>query len=148
MRDILQATLGRLSYGRFVASAAAAAILVVGVFAALDELNVARNIVNGLFYAALFTIAGSAVMAIGCGGIAPMRAQLEKIFNKAEREAPNVATEAAASASEAKQTANPGNRRLSKCILIIPRNGPGSNSNLSVIENGSRLIREGCHEQL
>ena len=105
MRDILQATLGRLSYGRFVASAAAAAILVVGVFAALDELNVARNIVNGLFYAALFTIAGSAVMAIGCGGIAPMRAQLEKIFNKAEREAPNVATEAAASASEAKQTA-------------------------------------------
>jgi hypothetical protein len=44
--------------GSTLATAASIAILVVGVFAALDTLEIAPNFVNGLFYALLAVIAG------------------------------------------------------------------------------------------
>jgi hypothetical protein len=88
VRDILQATLAGLSYGRFVANTAAAVIIATGVFAALNQINIAPAIVNGLFYAMLAIIAGSAIIAIGGGGIIPMRTQWEKVLGRIEREAP------------------------------------------------------------
>src|SRR5262245_18054130 len=48
--DILGISLGGLSYGRWVAKLAATAIIIIGVFAALDQLGIAPTIVNGLFY--------------------------------------------------------------------------------------------------
>ena len=42
---------------------------------------------NGLFYACLAIIAGSAIIAIGGGGIAPMRMRWEKALGHLEREA-------------------------------------------------------------
>lgn len=94
VKDILQATLGGLSYGRFLATLASAFIIAVGVFAALNELNIAPAIVNGLFYALLAIIAGSAIVAIGGGGIVPMRARWEQMLGRVEREAPQVGSRA------------------------------------------------------
>ncbi|MDB6111310.1 MAG: helix repeat-containing protein [Pedosphaera sp.] len=98
-KQILQATLGGFSYGRAVANTVSAAIWVIGVFAALNQLGIAPAIVNGLFYAMLVIIVGSAVISIGVGGIAPMRALLERALGRVQAEAPNIkaaATKAAA----------------------------------------------------
>lgn len=89
-KDILAVALGNLSYGRFLAKLAGAAIVTVGVFAALSHLQIAPAIVNGLFYALLAIIAGSAIVAIGGGGIAPMRAQWEKAMHRMELEGPRL----------------------------------------------------------
>lgn len=86
VRDILQALMAGLSYGRLLANIAAAAIVVTGIFAALNQINIAPAIVNGLFYAVLAVLAGSAIVAVGGGGIIPMRAQWEKALTRIERE--------------------------------------------------------------
>ena len=88
VKDILQATLAGLSYGRFLANLAAVIVVATGVFAALNQINIAPAIVNGLFYAMLAIFAGSAIIAIGGGGIQPMRARWERALDRLDREAP------------------------------------------------------------
>jgi hypothetical protein len=95
LKRVLEATLGNLSYGRVLATGASAAVLVVAIFAALSELHIAPAIINGLFYAALFSIAGSLVISVGVGGIGPMRGVWERALNKVQREAPKVQSEMA-----------------------------------------------------
>lgn len=87
-KDILQATLAGLSYGRFLANLVAALIVATGIFAGLNQINIAPAIVNGLFYALLAVIAGSAIVAIGGGGIVPMRGVWDRALRRIEREAP------------------------------------------------------------
>jgi hypothetical protein len=86
VKNLIMATLGGLNYGKFLANAASVAVWAVGIFAALNQLAIAPAIVNGLFYALLAVVVGSAVVAIGGGGIAPMRAQWEKTMNKVQSE--------------------------------------------------------------
>jgi len=76
--DLLTATLGGVSGGEWIARGAGIAILVLGIFAALDQLRVAPQIVNGLFYALLIVIVGSLVVAFGGGGIPVARRYLER----------------------------------------------------------------------
>lgn len=90
VKEIVQAGLGGLSYGKYLANGAGIAVLVVGVFAALNQLSIAPAIVNGLFYALLAIVAGSAIIAIGGGGIVPMRVQWEKALNRVEEEVPHL----------------------------------------------------------
>ncbi len=87
-RTLIQSTLGGLSYGNTLANVASVAILVVGTFAALNQLGIAPAIVNGLFYALLAVIVGSAIVAIGGGGIQPMRSRWERALSRVEEEAP------------------------------------------------------------
>lgn len=94
VKEIVQAALGGLSYGRMLARLAATAIVVVGVFAALNQLGIAPAIVNGIFYAGLAIIVGCAIVAVGGGGIVPMRAKWEKALHKIEEEAPKIRAEA------------------------------------------------------
>jgi hypothetical protein len=96
VKEILESSLGGLSYGRALAMTASALIVTVGVFAALNQLEIAPAIVNGLFYAMLAIVVGSAVIAIGGGGIQPMRAQWEKALTKIEDESPRIAGRAGA----------------------------------------------------
>ena len=86
VKEIVEASIGGLSYGRGLAIAASVAILFVTVFAALDQLNVASSIVVGLFYAVLAIIVGSAVVAVGGGGIPVMRRYWERASNRADGE--------------------------------------------------------------
>jgi Conserved TM helix len=82
--ELLSATLGAVAGGEWIARGAGIAILVVGVFAALNQLQIAPAIVNGLFYAILAVIVGSAIVAIGGGGIQTMRRYWERASQRAE----------------------------------------------------------------
>lgn len=110
VREVVRAALGGLSYGRALANIASAAIVVVGVFAALNQLGIAPEIVNGLFYAVLAVVVGSAIVAVGGGGIIPMRAQWEKALNKIEQEAPRMAQEAQRNAAAQQYGTAPAGR--------------------------------------
>jgi hypothetical protein len=88
--ELLQAMLGGVGGGQIIARVAAGAVLLVGVFAALDQLQIAPRIVQGLFYAILAIIVGSAVVAIGGGGIETMRRYWERSATKVEERGPQL----------------------------------------------------------
>lgn len=90
VRELLDATLAGLSYGSALANGVGVAILVVGVFAALDQLDIAPAIVTGIFYALLATIAGVTIIAVGGGGIAPMRQRWERSLQRLDDEMPQI----------------------------------------------------------
>jgi hypothetical protein len=92
--DILGISLGGLSYGKMLAKLAATAIMIIGIFAALNQLGIAPAIVNGLFYASLAIVAGSAIVAIGGGGIRPMQRLWERGLERAQIEMPQVRAQA------------------------------------------------------
>lgn len=82
LTDVLTPTLGAVQGGSWIARAAGIAVLVLGVFAALNQLEVAPEIVNGLFYALLIAIVGSVVVAFGGGGIPIARDYLSRWSTK------------------------------------------------------------------
>ena len=94
VKEIVEASIGGLSYGRALAVAASVAILVITGFAALSQLEIAEDIVNGMFYALLAVIVGSAVVAIGGGGIQTMKRYWERAASRAERESSSIKDEA------------------------------------------------------
>ena len=104
-RELIDASLGGLGYGKSLANAAGIAIVVVGVFAALDQLEIAPAIVTGLFYAALAIIVGCTVIAVGGGGIIPMRARWENTLEKYDEEKSKVQSAAAGSKERIKERA-------------------------------------------
>jgi len=88
--DLLTSLLGGVSGGQLMAKGAGVAILVFAAFAALDQLNIAPRIVTGLWYAILAIVVGSAVVAIGGGGIKTMQRYWERATTKAEQRGPEV----------------------------------------------------------
>jgi hypothetical protein len=94
--EVLSAMLGSVQAGAWISRGAGFAIIMLGVFAVLDQLKVAPAIVNGLFYAILAIVVGSGVVAIGGGGIKTMQRYWERTSTKLE-----------STASEVKQNADP-----------------------------------------
>jgi hypothetical protein len=86
--DLLSNLLSSVSGGQVMAKGAGIAVLVFGAFAALDQLQIAPRIVTGLWYAILAIVVGSAVVAIGGGGIKTMQRYWERATTKAEQRAP------------------------------------------------------------
>ena len=103
LTDILTPMLGAVRGGSIIAKGAGIAILVVGIFAALDQLQVAPAIVTGLFYALLVMIVGSAVVAFGVGGIPIARRYLERWSGSVEATARDVKTEVQAHVAEGRR---------------------------------------------
>jgi len=97
VKDVVSNALGGLSYGRALGTGAAASVLTIGVFAALSQLEIAPVVVNGLFYGLLAVVVGSAVIAIGGGGIQPMRQRWEKALMRYDVEKPRIQQEMQAS---------------------------------------------------
>lgn len=91
---LVQGALGALSYGPALANLASVVIIALGVIAALDQLQIAQAIVNGILYAALAAVVGIAIVAIGGGGIGPMRERWERALSRIDEEAPKAAAEA------------------------------------------------------
>lgn len=91
---LVQNALGGLSYGAVLANVASVVILALGIIAALDQLQIAQNVVNAVLYAVLAAVVGVVVVAVGGGGIAPMRQRWERTLAKVEAEAPRAAAEA------------------------------------------------------
>ena len=105
VKQMVQAALGGLRYGRTLGSIASVAVMFIGVFAALNQLNIAPEIVNGLFYATLAVVAGSAIIAIGGGGVVPMRRVWDRALNRLEQEAPRLKQEAQGAGERIKERA-------------------------------------------
>jgi prepilin signal peptidase PulO-like enzyme (type II secretory pathway) len=98
--DLGSNLLSSVSGGPVMAKGAGIAVLVFGAFAALDQLQIAPRIVTGLWYAILAIVVGSAVVAIGGGGIKTMQRYWERATIKAEeRGAPGLRQQAQPSAS-------------------------------------------------
>lgn len=100
--DLLSAALGAVSGGEWIARVAGAAILVIGIFAALNQLEIAPAIVNGLFYALLAIVVGVAIVAFGGGGIQTARRYWERVSERAEMKTTEIRTEADPRAARAK----------------------------------------------
>ena len=105
VKEIVEASLGGLSYGRQLAFGSSAAILVLGAFAALDQLEIAQTIVNTLFIAMVATIGLIAVVAIGGGGIQTMSQYWNRASQRLERESDKVQDEAQGATDRIKERA-------------------------------------------
>jgi hypothetical protein len=92
-KSLIESVLGGLSYGRILSVMAAVAIWVIGIAAALNQVNIAPEIVNGLFYAMLALVVGVGIVAIGGGGIQPMRERWQRALMKVDEEAPRIRRE-------------------------------------------------------
>jgi len=90
VKDIVSNALGGLSYGALLGTVASGAILVTGIFMALTQLEIAPAIVTGLFYAVLAILVGVTVVAVGGGGIQPMRVRWERALDSVDAEGPKV----------------------------------------------------------
>jgi hypothetical protein len=89
--DLLSSLLSSVQGGQLMARGAGIAILVFGAFAALDQLRIAPRIVAGLWYAVLAIVVGSAVVAIGGGGIRTMQRYWERTAGRVEERRPGLA---------------------------------------------------------
>lgn len=88
VRDLVGNALSGLPYGAGVATAASALILVIGIFAALNQLEIAQTVVNATYVALLVAIVGVTVIGVGGGLVEPMRHRWERWLSRAEDEAP------------------------------------------------------------
>lgn len=82
--DLLESALSGATFGRPLAAGAGVAIMVIGIFAALDQLNIAPQIITGLWYAILAILVGTVVIALGIGGIPVARRYLERAAGQAD----------------------------------------------------------------
>jgi Conserved TM helix len=110
--NVVGATLSGLTYGRTLATLASAAIWVVGITAALTQINVAEPIVTGIFYALLALVVGVGIVAIGGGGIEPMRERWQRALNRMDEEAPRVREESQGMGEEARRRADEARREV------------------------------------
>ena len=100
MKTLVENALGGLSYGTPLSIVAGAAPIVIGVFAALDQLQIAEDIVRMTYMAMLALIVGSGIIAIGGSGIQPMRQYWERAISKIDEEAPKMKQQAQAEKDE------------------------------------------------
>ena len=124
VKEMLEAALGSLDYARTVAGIAGMAIIVIGVFAALDQLQVAQDIVNTLFTGIVYAAVGIAVVAVGGGGIGPMRSRWENVLNKYDEEKPKIANQTDGAGERIKQRAQ---QRKQQAQAAAPSRGGSQN---------------------
>jgi hypothetical protein len=94
VKDLVGAALSGVTYGRVLANAAAAFIIVLGVIAALNQIGIATTVTEPVLITALATI--GAILAIGLGGgmIKPMQQRWERMLGAAERDVEKVRSSA------------------------------------------------------
>lgn len=90
VKDLITNLTGGLSYGPLLGNIASGFILVLGVVAALNQLEIAANVVNAVLYAALAALAGIAVVGVGGGLVRPMESRWQRALTRLETEAPQV----------------------------------------------------------
>jgi hypothetical protein len=87
VKELLESVLGGLSFGSVLANAASLFIVALGVFFALDQLQIAPLIVGGIFYALVALIVLPPIIAFGVGGIDPAREAITNMRDKAKEKA-------------------------------------------------------------
>jgi hypothetical protein len=112
VKEVVEASLGGLSYGRGLALGASIAILTIAAFAALDQLEIAPAIVTGLFYALLAIVVGVTVISLGVSGIPVMRRYWERVADRAESESHEIRLEAQGAKERIRQRAEARKEQL------------------------------------
>ena len=102
-KTLIEGSLGGLSYGRILANAASILILAFGIIAALNQLQIATNVVNGILYATLAAVVGVVIVAVGGGGIKPMQARWESTLASYATEKQHVRDQTAQAPSISRQ---------------------------------------------
>ena len=100
VKDLLQNMLGGLSYGSTLANVSSLFIIALGVFFALDQLQIAPHIVGGIFYALLALIVIPPIIAFGVGGIDPAREAIRNLQSKGQQKAQEVKATAQSAQSD------------------------------------------------
>ena len=88
VKELLTNLLGGLSYGAALANGVSLFITAIGVFAALDQLEIAPLIVTGIFYALIALIVLPLIIAFGVGGIDPAREAIRNAQSQRPGEGP------------------------------------------------------------
>lgn len=94
VRELIQNTLGGLSYGKLLANLASFFIIGLGVIAALNQMRIAVTVTTPILIAVLATFAGILIVGVGGGLMKPMQSRWEQYLTKAEAEAPKIKEEA------------------------------------------------------
>lgn len=97
VKDLITNMMGGLSYGSLLGTVASTFILVLGVIAALDQLEIARRVVDAVLYAGLAALVGVTVVGVGGGLIRPMQTRWENALGRLEDEAPRARQQVQAS---------------------------------------------------
>lgn len=94
VKDIVAAALSGVTYGRLLANAAAAFIIILGIIAALNQIGIATTVTEPVLITGLATI--GAILAIGVGGglIKPMQQRWERMLSAGERDMETVRSSA------------------------------------------------------
>lgn len=100
VKDIVGNALGGLSYGAALANAASLFILAVGVFFALDQLNIAPLITGGIFYGLLVLVIAPLVIAFGVGGIDPAREAIRNLQSKGQEKSQEMRDEVSSNSGD------------------------------------------------
>lgn len=86
VKSVVAEAIGGLSYGKVAATLAYAAILALGVIAALGQVGVALTVTLPVLIAVLGTVAGILIVGVGGGLIQPMQGRWENYLTTAEAE--------------------------------------------------------------
>ena len=95
VRELINNSIGGLSYGRTLANIASIAILVLGTIAALNQIGVADSVTTPILYALLACIVGVVVVGVGGGLVRPMQSRWEGALETVARESGRMKDEAA-----------------------------------------------------
>lgn len=96
VKNLVQSSLGGLSYAGGLGTAAGALVFVLFAKAALDEVGIAENVTNAVLYTALAIVAGVTIVGVGGGLIKPMQQRWDGILDKAQDEARNIKSQTSA----------------------------------------------------
>ncbi len=103
VRELITTALGTLSYGKVLANIASVFIVVVGVIAALNQVDVAVTVTTPILIAILAAIVGVLIVGVGGGLVKPMQSRWESYLTRAEEEAPKIAARRQAAPSVGQQ---------------------------------------------
>ena len=95
VRELINNSIGGLSYGKTLANIASIAILVLGTIAALNQIGVADSVTTPILYALLACIVGVVVVGVGGGLVRPMQSRWEGALDTVARESGRMKDEAA-----------------------------------------------------
>lgn len=100
IRDIMEAALGGLAYGRLLAVITQVFIVGLGAIAALNQMGVAITVTMPVLITVLATVGGVLVVGLGGGLIKPMQARWEQWLATMQRDTERVRAQARAGAGE------------------------------------------------
>jgi len=124
LKKLITDSLGGLSYGSALGTAASALVLVLFVKAALDEVGVATTVTNAVLFTVLATIAGVTIVGVGGGLITPMQHRWEQNLTKASQETAKVKTHVQNSKQDGEQQPYDQNQPAASVRRPIPTTRP------------------------